>query len=186
LPTEEGLALYHERRSAGLYGRESYDWGTWIGTLTTGLTSGVITPPQTFLSLYTFLESFFLLRRLLERWDDDVQTAPEKARRSALLRCLRTYRGVPDLEKAGVCYTKDVVYLRGLLQVERAVAADATVLDRLAMGVVAIELLPDLQELGMIAPPQPLRKLAADPDLESYIFSFDESGENEKHVYNDA
>jgi tetratricopeptide (TPR) repeat protein len=186
LPTEEGLALYHERQAAGLYGRESYDWGTWIGTLATGLASGVVTPPQTFLSLHTFLESFFLLRRLLERWDDDVQTAPEKARRSALLRCLRTYRGVPNLEKAGLCYTKDVVYLRGLLQVESAVAEDATVLDRLAIGVVAMELLPDLQEVGMVAPPQPLRKLATDPDLESYIFSFDETGEDEKHVYNDA
>ncbi len=177
LPAEEGLALYHERQAAGLYGRESYGWGTWIGTLATGLASGVVTPPQTFLALFTFLESFFLLRRLLERLDDDVQTSPEKARRSALLRCLRTYRGVPDLEKAGVCYTKDVVYLRGLLQVERAVAEDATVLDRLAVGVVALELLPDLQEVGMVTPPQPLRKLASDPDLESYIFSFDESGE---------
>ena len=186
MPTEEGLALYHERHTAGLYGRESYDWGTWIGTLATGLASGVFTPPQTFLSLFIFLESFFLLRRLLEHWDDDVQAAPEKARRSALLRCLRTYRGVPDLEKAGVCYTKDVVYLRGLLQVESAAAKDETVLDRLTMGVVAMELLPDLQELGMVAPPQPLRKLASAPDLESYIFSFDESGEDEKHAYNDA
>ena len=142
----------------------------------------MVTPPQTFRSLFAFLESLFLLRGLLEGWDDDLQKAQERARRTALTRCLRTYRGVPDLERAGVCYTKDVVYLRGLVQVEGAVAEDETVLDRLTMGVVALELLPELQGLGMVAPPQPLRELAADPDLESYIRSFEVAGEDGKNA----
>ena len=172
-PTEEGLALYHERQIALLHGQVLSDWGTLLGTLSTGLASGVVTPPQTFYSLFKFLESFFLLRRLLKQQDRDVPTAWEEARKTALANCLRTYRGVPDLEQKGVCLTKDVVYLRGLWMIERAVAQDKTVLDRLAVGKVALEYLPYLQELGIIASPSPLAKLAHEPDLDAYILSFE-------------
>ena len=91
------------------------------------------------------------------------------------MRCLRTYRGVTDLQRPGVCFTKDVVYLRGLLKIERAVADDETVLDRLAVGKAALELLPDLQELGIVAPQQfsSLRKLVYDRGLDDYILSFE-------------
>jgi hypothetical protein len=174
-PTEEGLALYHERQTEFLQGKVSNDWNLWFGTLVTGLASGVLTPPQTFLSLFTFLESFFFLWRLLEHLDTDMQSAQEKSRRSALSTCLRVYRGVPNLQKAGVCLSKDVVYLRGLWLVERAVAQDESILDRLAVGKVAIEYLPDLQELGIVAPSQFLRKLVLDPNLDAYIVSFEES-----------
>jgi hypothetical protein len=66
--------------------------------------------------------------------------------------------------------------------IERAVAQDTTVLDRLAVGVVALEDLHDLQELGITSTPQPLRKLAYDPDLDSYILSFDTAEEDEQHT----
>ena len=174
LETEEGLAMYYDRETAVLNGQAYNDSGTWMGTLATGLASGVSTPPQTFFSLFTFFESFFLLRRLIKRPDKDVQTTREQARKSALTRCLRTYRGVPNLEQAGVCFTKDALYLRGLWKIERALAQDETVLDRLAVGVIALEQLPDLQELGIVASPQPLRKLANDPELDAYILSFEE------------
>lgn len=178
-PTEEGLALYHERQIAALHGQELSDWGTWLGTLSTGMASGVATPPQTFLSLFTFLESLFLLRRLLAQQDKDMQTAQEKARKTALANCLRIYRGVPNLTEAGVCLTKDVVYLRGLQMIERAAAQDQTILDRLAVGKVALEYLPDLQELGITSYSQPLAKLAHAPDLDAYILSFEKGQSNE-------
>ncbi len=176
-PTEEGIALYRERQIEKLQGRVFDDWGAWFGTLVTGLASGVTTPPQTFLSLFTFLERFFLLWRLIEHLDEDRQSTQEKARRAALSSCLRVYRGVPDLQQAGICLNKDAVYLRGLWLVEHAAMQDATVLDRLAVGKVAIEYLSDLQELGIIAPPQPLQKLLLDPDLDSYIDSFENTQE---------
>jgi len=160
-----------------LHGQVFNDTGTWLGTLATGLASGVMTPPQTFLSLYTFFESFHLLYRLLRRRDQDIQIAQEKAQKAAFVTCLRTYRGVPDLERAGVCFSKDAVYLRGLRLIEHAVAQDAAVLDRLAVGKVALEYLPDLQELGIVQSPQPLRKLANDPDLDAYILSFEQHEE---------
>ena len=178
LPTDEGVALYHERQVLALQGQNFNDAGIWQGTLATGLAIGVVTPPQTFLSLLTFFELFFLLRRLLWQNDEDIQTARDNARNAAIARCLRTYRGVPDLTNAGVCYLKDALYLHGLWMIERAVAQDETVLDRLAVGVIALDDLPDLQELGMVAPPQLLRKLAYDPDLEARILSFEVSQES--------
>src|SRR5258708_3343239 len=173
LETEEGLAVYHDIQTATLQGQGYDETRAWFGTLATGLASGVITPPQTFLSLFTLFESFIVLYRLLKRPDQDAQTAQQQARRIALERCLRTYRGVPDLERAGVCYTKDAHSLRGLRMIEDAIAKDVKVLDQLAAGVVSLDRLPDLQELGIITAPQPLRKLVQDPDLDSYILSFE-------------
>ena len=173
LPTEEGFVKYHERQIAMLHGESSNDRGSWVGTLATGLVSGVATPPQTFLDLHTFLIFYALLYQLLHRLDADVQKTQQYAHRYALSRCLRTYIGTPDLNQAGICYLQDAVYLRGIRMIERAVAEDGTVLDRLAVGVVALELLPDLQELGITSAPQPLMTIAYDPDLDTRILSFE-------------
>jgi tetratricopeptide (TPR) repeat protein len=178
LETEEGLATYHDIQTAKMLGQPYDETGIWFGTLATGLASGVVTASQTFLPLFAFFEAFIFLYRLLKRPDQDVQTAQKYARKLALARCLRTYRGVPDLTRAGVCYSKDALYLRGLRKIEQALAEDETVLDRLAVGVVALELLPDLKELGIMTNPQPLRQLAQNPDLDAYILSFEETEPN--------
>jgi len=175
LTTEEGLALYFDRQAAIMQGKRFDESRLWLGTLATGLASGVLTSPQTFLSLYTFFASFLLLYRLLWRNDKDLPTAQEKAHTMALARCLRTYRGVPDLRVQGICYTKDALYLRGFWMISNAVAKDEAILDRLAVGVVAFQQLPDLQELGIVTPSHTLRRLAVDPELESRILSFEES-----------
>jgi tetratricopeptide (TPR) repeat protein/transcriptional regulator with XRE-family HTH domain len=174
MPTEEGLADYHERRVAALHGQAFDDSASWLGALAVGLASGVVALPQTFSSLFSFFEPFLLVYRLLLRNDEDRPTAEQRARKNASIRCLRAYRGVPDLERAGICNTKDVVYLRGYLEIEHAVAEDETVLDRLAVGKVALELLPLLQELGIVAPRQSLRELAYNPELDEYIRSFED------------
>jgi len=183
LPTEEGIADYHERHVAALHRQAFDDSGSWLGTLAVGLASGVVTPPQTFSSLFSIFEIFLLLYRLLWRDDEDLPTAEQRARKNALMRCLRTYRGVPDLGRPGVCFTKDVVYLRGLQKIERAVAEGETVLDRLAVGKVTLELLPDLEELGIVAPRQlsSLRRITYDPDLDNYIVSFEDNVDHAFH-----
>ena len=84
---------------------------------------------------------------------------------------------MPDLARAGICNTKDVVYLRGRWLIDQAVAQDETVLDRLAVGKVAYELLPELEKLGITAPAQSFRALVLDPDLDAYILSFDGEGD---------
>src|SRR5260221_6549634 len=112
--------------------------------------------------LYMFLRAFLVLYRLIRRPDQDEETAQKTAHDLALTLCLRAFRGVPELEKPGVCYSKDVVYLRGLLLIQRAVEEDVTILDRLAVGRIALEHLPAIEQLGIVPPLQPLRKLAQD------------------------
>jgi tetratricopeptide (TPR) repeat protein len=177
LTTEEGLAVYYDRQTAALEWKRFDESGIWLGTLAGGLARGVIAPPQTFLSLFTFFEALFLLYRLLWGTDKDLEASKKRAHNLAIARCLRTFRGVPDLKEPGLCYTRDVHYLRGLQMVERAVAADETVVDKLAVGVVAVDQLPDLQELGIVNTHQQLRKLASASDLEAYVLSFENSEE---------
>src|SRR5260370_13928705 len=152
--TEEGLADYYERQATALHGDPVDDSGIWLGSLALGVACGVGGPPQSFSSLLTFFEPFLLLYRLLWRDDEDRQTAERRAQRNAFTRCLRTFRGVPDLGKAGICNTKDVVYLRGRWLIDQEVERDETVLDRLAVGKVAVELLPELGRLGIAASSQ--------------------------------
>ena len=171
--TEEGIADYYEQQVAAVHGDPMDDSGIWLGTLSIGLASGVAGPPQTFSSLLVFFEPFLLLYRLLWRDDEDRQTAERRAQRNAFTRCLRTFRGVPDLGKAGICNTKDVVYLRGRWLIDQEVARDETALDRLAVGKVALELLPELRRLGITVSSQSFRTLALDPNLDAYILSFE-------------
>jgi hypothetical protein len=173
MPTEEGLALYHERQEELRHGRRFDDTGIRLIALGIGLASGVMTPPQTFLSVVTFFESLASLRLLLRRPHMERQKVQAQARSYALSLGLRIYREVPDLEHPGVCFLQDAMYLRGLRLIEQAVAQNEAVLDLLAVGVCAIEQLPDLEELGIVAPPQAFRKLATASDLDAYILSFD-------------
>lgn len=184
MPTEEGLALYYERQEQRQQGHLSNDEGIEWSAFGVGLASGIITPPQTFRSLFTFFELLALLHGLLKWPNAERQNIQAQmrayARTYAHSICLRIFRGVPDLERAGVCFLQDAMYLRGLRLIEQAASQDKTVLDRLAVGVCALEDLPDLQELGIVAPPQAFRKLATAKDLNSYILSFEEESPEKK------
>jgi len=60
LETEEGLASYYDRQTAHLAGQPHDETSLWFGTLAVGLASGIMTPLQTFLSLFAFFEAFIL------------------------------------------------------------------------------------------------------------------------------
>ena len=176
-PVQEGIALYHERQILASRGEVLNDIGLRLGMIGVGLAAGVITPPHPFSVLCSFFEQVSLLNFAVKAQQAEPTEAWRRAARQfALDICLRMYRGVPDLERAGVCYPQDVIHLRGLRLVEQAVAADASVLDRL-VGVCPLEHLPDLQELGILSAPQPLLQLAYTADLDEYICSFEASTE---------
>jgi len=177
LMTDEGLALYFDRQTALAQGTrtDESDLGFWIGTLATGLASGVSAPPLTFSSLFKVFELVFALNRLLKGIDKDVASGRMRVRSLALGRCLRTFRGVPDLRVAGHAYVKDAIYLRGYRAVTQAVERDSSTLTRLMVGIVALEQLEALRELGIDSPPHPPRWLAHDPQIETFISSFQES-----------
>jgi len=63
--------------------------------------------------------------------------------------------------------------------IDQEVVRDETVLDRLAVGKVALELLPELEKLGITTSSQLFRTLAVDPDLDAYILSFEDEGNGE-------
>jgi hypothetical protein len=183
MATEEGLALYNDRKTAQLQRKATDEISTasLFGTLATGLASGVIASPLTFSRLCAFLEQFLFLYRRLNHLDKDEQRTRVKARDLARIRCLRTFRGVPDLTVAGVAYVKDALYLRGERTVSQQIQQDNTVLERLMVGVLGVEHLPDMEELGIVKPPYPPKWLAHDPELASYILSFEtpNNGEHE-------
>lgn len=175
LQTEEGLALYYDQETARVQGEtvDELTMATWVGTLATGLASGVLTPPQTFYNVYALFESLYIVYRIVSGKNQDVSQARIQAHRLALNRCLRTFRGVPDLNVPGICYAKDAIYLRGYRAVSRAIEADQNVLEQLMVGAVALEQLHDMAELGIVSPPGSPQWLAHRPDLDAYILSFE-------------
>ncbi len=177
LTIDEGMAVYFDQQTAQTQNQvlDVASVMTWIGTLATGLAAGVLSTPQTFLHLQQLLECLYLLDRLLSKREGDLGKATAAAHRLALNRCLRTYRGVPDLTAAGICYAKDAIYLRGYLQLQRAVKEDPGVLDRLMVGKIAYEHLRDMEELGITIPSIRPRWYAQRPDLDEYTLSFDAS-----------
>ncbi len=178
--TEEGLAKYYDRQTEEMQGNveDEFLTGGFIGTLATGLACGVLCTPLTFSQLYQFLESFLVLQRVVTGTSKNVEKARASVPKLARQRCLRTFRGVPDLTVAGVAYTHDALYHRGLQHVERAIQQDAQVLTRLMVGKVGLQQLDDLAELGITEPVSQPRWLAHDPDLDQYILSFESQSES--------
>ena len=173
--TEEGLAQYHERETAETQGRVEgeFSGGGLLGTLSTGLACGVLGSPLTFSQLYQFLEQFLILQRTITGLSKSLEKARIHAPNAARQRCLRTFQGVPDLTVAGVAYTSDAMYHRGLLLVTEAVKQDPQVVTRLMVGKVGLQQLDDLAELGITAPVNQPHWLSHDPTLDQYILSFE-------------
>lgn len=172
---EEALALHFDNQVAQkIHGTIVDDStpSTWLGTLAIGLASGILATPRTFAETLPFFEHLYYLIRLLADETEDTEKAWEPARRLAVNRCLRTYRGVPNLETKGICFTKDVVYLRGYRKLAEQVQQDVSIIDRLLVGITGLEQLSELAELGIVFPEVRPQWLAHRPDLDEYILSF--------------
>jgi hypothetical protein len=98
---------------------------------------------------FSLSASFRISIHTLRRPGQDTATAKEKAHEIALKYCLQLYRGKPHLESEG-CWTKAVVYQRGLHLIERAVAENPAVLEYLALGKMTVEHIPHLQALQVL------------------------------------
>ena len=171
LETEEGLAIYYTQE----VDRQAFHCKpnkSWIGTLATGLASGVVCEPFTFRKLLLFLESVNTLRSLLTEKNMSPTELQEDAQRSAQNRCLRTWRGVTHLTRPGICSTKDNVYLRGYLSITKALNEEGIAFERLMVGSVGLRHLNDLIELEITKPAIIHQRLATDPNLEKYISQF--------------
>ncbi len=184
LAAEEGLALYADLMTAKVQNPYAPENIPWMGTLATGmacgarLSSGVRIPAHSFRSLFLFLEHYFLLTRVLNGTAQTIEAARERARALALTRCLRTFRGVPDLTQRGICSVKDNCYIQGYLAIEDAVTRQGEeVLTRLMVGAVAVEQLDDLAALGIVTPALRAHWIARDPNLLERITSLMQEGD---------
>ena len=158
MATEEGLALYADVMTARAQHPRGQENIPWMGTLAVGLacgarlSSGVKIRAHSFRALFRFLEQYFLLTSVLNGAAHTIEAARERARSLALTRCLRTFRGVPDLTHRGVCSAKDNCYVQGYLAITDAIATQGEeVLTRLMVGAVALEQLDDLAALGIVS-----------------------------------
>ncbi len=170
----EGCALYKQRKSAETEGKPFDESAVWVGTFGIMLANQIGGHPQAFYKLFRCLERFFLLYRLLKRPDQDKTAAEEKARELALSRCLRLFRGKPNLEMDG-CWTKDVIYQRGLHLVEQVVAEDSSLLYYLSLGKMAREHIPLLQKLQILpSVPELQHEVVSEQELEALLLSFEQ------------
>lgn len=169
----EGCALYKQREVAETEGKPFDESAVWVGTFGILLAIQIGGHPQAFYQLFRCLERFFLLYRLLNRPDQSKEEAEAKARNMAISRCLRLFRGKPNLEAAG-CWTKDVIYQRGLDLVEQAVKEDPSILSYLSLGKMAREHISLLQEL-QILPTLPAlgQEVVSEQELEALLMSFE-------------
>jgi len=171
LPTDEGLAIHYVQQmmqAQGL-GKKSY---SWITTLAPGMVAGVIFPAMNFTTLYSFLRKAFLVSHLLMKKHETKIAAEKAANQDALMRAVRTFRGVPDLNVVGTCNLKDRVYLQGYLEVSKKL--EIVDVERLLVGSVGVGQLEDMADLNILRPAIPHRRLALDPDLLSRVVSFGE------------
>ena len=165
LDVEEGLATSYTEEAAHIS-------NSWIGTLATGLATGLICQPFSFADLFAFFESFNLLKSLLAGRTTPIEVLRRDVRKRAQNRCLRNWRGVSQFTRLGICSTKDSVYLRGYLAVTQALKEGKATFEQLMIGSVGLHHLADLAELGIVKPAVAHRRLSADPDLERYIMQF--------------
>jgi len=187
LATEEGLALYADLMTARTQNPHAPENIPWMGTLATGLacgarlSSGVKIPAHSFRSLFVFLEQYNLLTGVLNGTAHTIEAAKERARALALTRCLRTFRGVPDLNHHGICSVKDNCYVQGYLAIKDAIAQQGEeVLTRLMVGAVALEQLDDLAALGIVTPALRPQWYARDPNLYENITSLMQEGDQQQ------
>jgi hypothetical protein len=168
----EGCALYKQQNAARIKGKTFDESAIWVGTFGIMLANQIGGNSQTFYNLYKCLKKFFLLYRLLRRPDQDRAEAEKKAHELSLLRCLRLFRGKPDLDMLG-CWTKDVIYQRGLHLVEQSIKEDPSLLTYLSLGKMVKEHVSLLQELQILPSISDTQYELSVQDLEDILLSIE-------------
>lgn len=167
--TEEGLAnLYTQQVSSHMHGK--YKNKSWISTLCIGFVSGVMMPEHSFIELCDFLEQAFLINRLYRGGNETGEEMLIAARDEAWTRAARIFRGIPDLNSAGICSLRDRVYLQGYMDVLRYLERGDE--QRLLVGKIKIEDLDAMAELNILTPYYPRRHLALASDLSERISQY--------------
>lgn len=124
---EEGVATMREQGIAGevkSFTRPDYH-------LAISLAKGLDGTPRDFRGVFTIMEKWWLFKKLQE--GKPLETAKKEAANDAYDNCTRTFRGT-DCQTPGACYTKDIVYREGNINVWRFLGKNPNDLLKLSLG----------------------------------------------------
>lgn len=127
LKGEEGVTTMREQA----LGRSVQDFAGFDGHFAISLAKGLDGRPRDFHSVCDLLKKVYTFQRL--RAGKPKVEAEQMASKSAWDRAFRTFRGT-DGKTPGVCYTKDIVYREGNIDVWNVVRNNPQELARLSVG----------------------------------------------------
>lgn len=123
---DEGVATMREQSLQGKVEQKE-----WLGHLAVGLAIGTDGKKRNFQEVFEILQKYQYMMAL--KAGEPPAKAKETADKKAWNRCVRTFRGT-DCRTRGVCFTKDIAYVKGNIAVWDIVGKNPEELLRLSIG----------------------------------------------------
>lgn len=125
---EEGVATMREQV---LQTDDIKHYAGLEGHLAIGLASGVDGTPRNFREVYTILQKYFYFKALSSGKEESHAISPSQT--NAWNRAVRTFRGT-DCATRGACFTKDIIYREGNIDVWQVIKQNPSELLRFSVG----------------------------------------------------
>lgn len=107
LKGEEGVATYEQQKVSG-----AEEYSGFVGYFLAGLAKGVDGEPRTFKEVFEIMSDYLFLKNIKK--GKKKEEAHEKAKNDAYNGCVRTFRGLNDLDKTrGLYFPRDLTYRKG-------------------------------------------------------------------------
>ncbi len=125
---EEGVATMREQ---ALGGERVDDFAGLDGHLAIGLAQGLDGKKRDFREVFIIMAKYYEMKNLIEGKSPDLSASNAQA--SAWNRTVRTFRGT-DCTTAGACFTKDIIYRQGNIDVWNVVKDNPAEMIRFSVG----------------------------------------------------
>lgn len=124
---EEGIARMREQ----VFEDEVDEYTGFEGHFAIGLAYGSDAQPRTFREVYDVLQKYYYFKAMIAKKAKEDPLAASQT--SAWNRTVRTFRG-SDCTTPGACFTKDIIYREGNIDVWRAMKENPSEMMRLSVG----------------------------------------------------
>lgn len=111
---EEGLTTLVEQEING-----SRTIAGFAGYFKAGLAEGLDGKPRNFEEVFDILNDYYFLENIKKKSNIDLESARQKAEKSAYSNAVRTFRGIHDLKQKGLYFLKDIIYRDGSIKINR-------------------------------------------------------------------
>jgi len=129
LTAEEGISTMREQAYAG----KVADFRGIDGHLAISLAKGLDGKPRDFRQVYQIMEKYYFFNNVTAKSKRTELESFEKAQDSAWKHCVRTFRGT-DCATAGACFTKDIVYREGNIDIWALIENDPSSMMKFNIG----------------------------------------------------